>query len=314
MTPTCKVIYLGPREGFDAAYEVLKPHAELINTRTEQEEIVKALSSANALIDASMKVTITDDMIKNAPHLKVISCATTGSDHIHRAEIARRGIQVYTLKEDPEIIRNLTPAAELSWALLLACARRLTAAAEHVKSGNWVREEFPGVMLKGKQLGIVGCGRIGNWMAQYACAFGMKVVGYDPNIAEFPEGIEKIDLLPLFETSDFISLHVHLTKDTKGLISSELFSKSKRGAIFINTSRGGLIDEKGLLDALNSGRIAAAGLDVLDGEPDIAEHPLVKYARVHSNLIITPHCGGFSPDAVRIVCKHAAGKIIKHLT
>ncbi len=314
MNPTYKVIYLGPKEGFDAAYEVLKSHAELINIRTEQEEIIKALSSADALLDASMKVSITDAMIKNAPHLKLISCATTGSDHIHRTEITQRGIQVYTLKEDPKIIQNLTPAAELSWALLLACARKLTAAAEHVRNGNWVREEFPGVMLKGKQLGIVGCGRIGNWMAHYAHAFGMRVVGYDPYLAEFPEEIKKTDLLSLFKTSDFISVHVHLTKDTKGLISSELFSKIKRGAIFINTSRGGLIDETSLLDALKSGRIAAAGLDVLDGEPDIAEHSLVKYARSHSNLIITPHCGGFSPDAVKIVCRHAAGKIIKHLT
>lgn len=308
-----RIIYLGPHEGFDAAREVLKEYAELRHICTKPNELAKALPLADALLDASMQVTITDDMIQNAPRLKVISCATTGSDHIHRTEINRRKISVHTLKEDPKVILNLTPAAELSWALLMACARKLTAAVEHVKNGNWAREEFPGIMLKGKQIGIVGCGRIGRWMSRYAMAFGMRVVGYDPFVNPFPEGIEKIDMETLFKTSDFISIHVHLTDSTKGLISSELLAIIKPGAIFINTSRGGLVDEMALLEALKSGRIAAAGLDVLQGEPEITKHPLVCYSRSHANLIITPHCGGFSPEAVETVCRHAACKIIKYL-
>lgn len=309
-----EVIYLGAHEGFESAYEVLKSYAKIRKVNAEPYEVAKALSAADALLDASMKVTITDEMIQLAPRLRLISCATTGADHIQRAEITSRKIPILTLKENKNILQDLTPAAELSWTLLMACARGLIAAAQHVKDGNWVREEFPGIMLKGKQLGLVGCGRIGQWMARYARAFDMAVAGYDPFINPFPEGIrQEKDLKSLFEKSDFISIHVHLTEATKGLISSEVLSYSKPGAVLINTSRGDLIDENALLEALGSGRIASVGLDVLRGEPDIVEHPLRHYSRTHPNLIITPHCGGFSPDAVRIVCRCAAEKIIKYL-
>jgi D-3-phosphoglycerate dehydrogenase len=206
-------------------------------------------------------------------------------------------------------LRDITPAAELSWALLLACARRLPAAVAHVRAGHWVREEFPGIMLNGRILGLVGCGRIGGWMARYGRAFGMKVIGYDPELKTFPDTIERATLEDVFEQADFISLHVHLTPQTEGMISAKLLARARSGLVLINTSRGQILDEAALLEGLLSGRIAAAGLDVLTGEPDIAEHPLVDYSRSHDNLLITPHCGGFSPDAVRFVCAHAARKI-----
>jgi phosphoglycerate dehydrogenase-like enzyme len=176
-----------------------------------------------------------------------------------------------------------------------------------------VREEFPGIMLNGRTLGVVGCGRIGQWMARYARAFGMEVLGHDPVINPWPDGITQVPLTRLVETADFITVHVHLTDETRGLISAELFSRMKPGAVFINTSRGPLADEAALLRALEDGRLAAAGLDVLDGEPDIASHPLLLYSRSHDNLLITPHCGGFSPDAVRRVCALAADKIVHEL-
>jgi D-3-phosphoglycerate dehydrogenase len=113
----------------------------------------------------------------------------------------------------------------------------------------------------------------------------------------------------LVSTSDVITVHVHLSEETRGLLSADLIGRIKPGAIFLNTSRGALADEAALLDALKSGRLAAAGLDVLEGEPEVADHPLRRYAQTHDNLLITPHCGGFSPDAVRVVCRRAAEKI-----
>ena len=197
--------------------------------------------------------------------------------------------------------------------LLMACARKLTAAFDHVKEGLWVREQFPGTMLQGKRLGLVGCGRIGSWVARYASAFKVEVVGYDPYADPFPLDIIRVSLTELIKTADFISIHVHLTDGTRHLISRELIRSMKKGAVFINTSRGSVIDEAALLDALVAGQIAAAGVDVLEGEPDIANHPLVVYARKHDNLIITPHCGGFSHDAVKVVCRRAAQKIVHYL-
>jgi D-3-phosphoglycerate dehydrogenase len=303
------VIYLGSKEGFEATSATLAGIAEVKHVDAQSHLVAKALTEADALLDASMKVRISDDMVRAAPRLKIISCATTGSDHVARKVLDERGILVNTLKEDPEVLRNITPAAELTWALLMACARKLKGAFKHVEEGFWVRESFPGIMLKGRVIGLIGCGRIGGWMARYAQAFGMTVIAYDPFQDNLPEGVERRSLEQLVGESDFISIHVHLSEQTKGMVSRELINKFKQGSIFINTSRGALTDEIALLDALASGKIAAAGVDVLDGEPDIDNHPMVKYAHSHDNLLITPHCGGFSPDAVRLVCTHAAQKI-----
>ena len=302
-------VYLGAPEGEAAAREILAGTSEVVHPGADPQKVAAALRTADALLDASMKVPITNAMVSAAPALKIVSCATTGSDHIAREELSSREIPVRTLREDGELLRNITPAAELTFALLLACARRLPAAVSAVKAGRWVREDFPGMMLHGRQLGIVGCGRIGGWMARYARAFGMHVVGYDPVLQHWPDTIKPVSLQELVETSDVITVHVHLSDATRGLISAELFRGMKKGAIFLNTSRGAVADEAALLEALQSGRLAAAGLDVLEGEPDVQNHPLRKYAELHDNLLITPHCGGFSPDAVRIVCRRAAEKI-----
>lgn len=304
-----RVIYLGAEEGFEAAREVLEGSADVIHVNAEAGDVAAALREADALLDASMKVRLTPEMLQRALKLKIISCATTGSDHIARDGLEQRGISVRTLKEDPDILRNITPAAELSFALLMALARKLPAATKHVQEGRWTREEFPGVMLRGKTLGLIGCGRIGGWMARYARAFDMDVIGYDPLLKNFPDTIREVALSEVFSESDFVSIHVHLSSGTMGLVTKALIDSMKPGAFLVNTSRGAIVDESALLAALEVGRLAGAGLDVLDGEPNTSDHPLVRYARTHENLLITPHIGGFSPDAVRVVCAHAAGKI-----
>lgn len=307
------IVYVGAQEGYEALVAEARGKAETVHVEAEPQAVARALASAAGFLDASMKVRITDAMVEEAPSLRIISCATTGADHIERGALQRRGIPVRTLKEDPDLLQNLTPAAELSWALLMACARKLKGAFAHVDGGGWVREEFPGVMLNGRQLGLVGCGRIGGWMSRYALAFGMRVVACDPYQAKLPEGVAVASLDSVIETSDFVSVHVHLSDETRGLLSRDLLRRCKPGITLINTSRGAVVDEGALLELLEEGRIAAAGVDVLDGEPDVERHPLVEYARTHDNMLITPHCGGFSPDAVRKVCRHAAGKILVEL-
>ena len=306
------IIYVGAPEGFEALVETAS-NADCVHVAAEHDTLSEALKGADGLLDASMKVRIDDAMIAAAPNLQVISCATTGSDHIARGEIGSRGINVHTLREDGDFLAGITPAAELSWALVLACARNLPAAAAHTKSGQWVREEFPGTMLNGRALGLVGCGRLGQWMSRYGAAFGMRVLGHDPYMDPWPDGIEKMELADMMAQADVVSVHVHLSEETTGLLSPELLANIKPGAIVINTSRGAIIDEAALLGGLESGRIGAAGLDVLDGEPEVDQHPLIVYSRNHNNLIVTPHIGGFSPDAVRVVCRRAAEKIMAKL-
>jgi D-3-phosphoglycerate dehydrogenase len=307
------ILYLGAEVGALAAEELVDGRAEVLRIPAEPDDVRAHIKTCSALLDASMKVRITDRMVAFADGLKIISCATTGSDHIDRRELDSRGIPVRTLMEDRELLLNLTPAAELSWALLMACARKLPAAVNHVAAGGWDREQFPGIMLNGRRIGIIGCGRIGTWMSRYARAFGMDIVGYDPLVAEYPPHIRPVSLEELARTSDFITIHVPLTDDTIGLFTKKHCEMVKPGAILINTSRGAIVDEQALLTALETSQMGAAGLDVLADEPDIEQSSLYHYARTHENLIITPHCGGFSHDAVKIVCRRAAEKIVEHL-
>ena len=310
---TVTIAYLGADAGYQALVETLGGAADAVHVEANPNALSQALETASGLLDASMAVPISDAMIDAAPNLKIISCATTGADHIARNSVQAKGIAIHTLREDADLLANLTPAAELSWALLMAVARSLPAAVAHTRAGLWRREDFPGTMVQGRTLGLVGVGRIGGWMARYAQAFGMSVLGYDPYQDTLSDGVKPATLEDLFGASDFVSVHVHLSDETRGLVNRTLLESAKPGQILINTSRGAIVDEAALLDGLKSGRLGGAGLDVLDGEPDTVNHPLVVYSQSHENVLITPHCGGFSPDAVRLVCARAGQKIMGNL-
>lgn len=311
-SPQPVLVYTGPREAQDVLERALRPHFRVESLVAEPGAVAEGLRTASALLDASMRVRITRAMIEAAPLLRVVATATTGADHIDEAALAQRGIPLWTLQGQQELLRSLTPAAEHSWLLVMACARRLPAACAHVREGGWDRAQFPGVMLRGRRLGLVGCGRIGTWMARYAAAFGMACQGYDPLVSPWPAGIERVELDQLASTSDVISIHVPLTDATRGLFGARQCGLMPPGGILVNTSRGDILDEAALLHGLRSGRIGAAGLDVLSGEPDIADHPLRAYAQTHDNLLITPHIGGNSPDAVRTVVEFSAQRILRH--
>jgi D-3-phosphoglycerate dehydrogenase len=303
------VLYLGPPEHAPIVRAQLGSGFEVLTPELSATSVAAHMHEAVAILDASMRVKFDREMLDRAPALKVVATATTGADHIDDEALAERGIPLLTLRGERHVLQNLTPAAELSWLLLMACARGFRGAVDHVLEGRWIREEFPGVMLRGKELGLIGCGRIGSWMARYASAFGMRVCGYDPFAAAWPEAVTRSDLDDLLSRSDFVSLHVPLNATTLRMIGERELSLMKSGAILVNTSRGAIVDEDALLRALLSGRLRGAGLDVLEGEPDIDTHPLVVHARTHSNLILTPHIGGFSPDAVKLVVEHAARRI-----
>jgi phosphoglycerate dehydrogenase-like enzyme len=275
----------------------------------DPDEVDRALPECDAVLDAYMNVPFTASRLAGAEKLSVIVTATTGSDHIDSDALAGRGILVLTLKGQTELLSKLTPAAEHSWLLLLACARGLNGASSHVLGGGWDRNLFPGVMLRGTTLGLVGCGRIGRMMARYAGAFDMNCIGYDPHADPWPDSIQRVSLNAVMEDSDFVSVHVHLTEETKGLVGKSELDRVKSGAVLINTSRGAVVDETALLDALSSRRLRAAGLDVLTSEPDTANDPLVEYARTHDNLLITPHIGGFSPGALTTVLRFSCGRV-----
>jgi D-3-phosphoglycerate dehydrogenase len=169
-------------------------------------------------------------------------------------------------------------------------------------------------MLRGKVLGIIGCGRIGQMVAHYGQAFGMRTIGYDPHLAGWPVSIERCGRLEdVLVASDFVTVHVPLNEETRGLLNAAAFEHMKPGAVFVNTSRGEVTDEVALLKALETQHLRGAGLDVLTGEPDVAAHPLHRYAQTHRNLVITPHIGGYCPETVVIAARWAFRTVCRHL-
>lgn len=306
------ILYTGPEESSRVVKDVLGEKFEVRRTEPNTEELLPEFEKCDAFLDASMKVRVPAEIIEKAENLKIITTATTGADHIDQNALEKKGVPILTLKGQKQILWNITSAAEHSWLLLMACARKLPEAVQHVKEGGWDRVQFPGLMFRGKTIGIIGMGRIGNWMSKYANGFGLSVLGYDPFTEEFPERVKKVEMDELLEASDFISIHVNFTPETKGMITSEMIKKMKPGVIFINTSRGDLVDENALVEELESGRIRAVGADVLQGEPEIKENVLWQYGQNHSNVIITPHIAGFCPESVDITVRFAAERILNY--
>ena len=311
--PKPKIVYLGPENGRQKAASILEPAFDLTAPPPEPEPFEREFKDCLAFLDASMKVPLTAETISRATRLKVIVTATTGASHIDGHALAERGIPLLTLAGQTELLRNITPAAELSWLLLLACARRLKPALRHVDQGGWERTLFPGTMLRGRTLGIIGCGRLGSWMVRYGQAFGMELLGFDPLLEDFPPGVRPVSLEELLAGSDFITLHVHLSKETENLLGPEEMALIKDGAVLINTSRAELVDSTALVQALEEGRLAGCGVDVLYSEPEIEKDPLWLYARDSDKVIITPHIGGFSPDAVEKVVDFSARRLLRFL-
>lgn len=259
--------------------------------------------------------------IDSCPNLKVIASSTTGVPHIDLEYAESKGVTVIALNTEQEFLKSITPTAEHTWGLLLSLTRRIPWAFESVKSGTWNRRHFPGkAMLTSLSLGIIGLGRLGSMVAKYGKCFGMNVQYYDPYI-EHPEveGIKRVgSLKELVSGNDIISLHIPHNKRNERLINNEIFNNFKKRSFFINTARAEAIDSSALLEALNSGRIAGAALDVFEGEfqkgfsnsQEFKNHPLLKYAQSHDNLLITPHIGGSTLDAWAKTEQYVINKLI----
>lgn len=310
---TRTVVYLGPPDGAGIVAAELGPAFRVVAPIPTPAAVAEVIGEAVAVLDASMKVTLDAGLLGRAKGLQLVVTATTGADHIDAAHLAAREIPLWTLKGQNHVTDQLTPAAELSWLLLMACGRHLKAAMAHAERGEWNRELFPGIMLNGRTLGLVGCGRIGKWMARYAEAFGMRVLGHDPHAVAWPDRVERAELLDLMARADFVSVHVPLSPETTNLIGEAALAASKPGQILINTSRGAVVDGAALIRALDDGRIAAYGCDVIEGEPRVMESELWRRLVAHPRSIVTPHIGGFSPDALGVVLRFSAQRIVGRL-
>ncbi len=269
------------------------------------EELKKIIAGYDAIIIRS-GTRLTKEILQAADKLRVIGRAGVGVDNVDLEAATKRGIIVMNTPEG-----NTISTAEHTFSLLMALARNIPQAATSVRGGEWRRQDFLGTELNGKVLGVVGFGRIGREVAKRATAFGMRVVTFDPfiskdSVKDLP--VEFMDLKSLLKIADFITVHTPLTPETKYILNVEAFKLCKKGVKVINCARGGIIEERALLDAIKSGKVSGAALDVFEKEPP-GDNPLLKLREV----ITTPHLGAATQEAQENVAVEVVRQVVDAL-
>lgn len=310
--PRPKVLVTCPIEHATEAIAILEEVCELTwAPEVSREELIEQIGGQDAIF-TNIKQRIDRGVIDAADSLRLISTPSTGTDHIDLEYAASKQIVVHSLKVDEAFLRSIPSTAEHAFLLMLAVLRHLPAACSSVRDGRWARDDFRGHEAHGRTVGVIGFGRLGRMFSAFAQAFGMKVVASDPYVTVDDPAVKQVSLSELYRTADIVSLHLHLDATTRGLIDRRAFDQMRDGVYLINTSRGAIIEESALLEALQSGKVKAAGLDVLAEELDspISDIPLVQYAKNHDNLLITPHLGGCTLDAQAKAYARMAGRMV----
>lgn len=270
------------------------------------EEILEKISTFNIVIVRS-RTTITKEMIEKADNCKIIARVGVGLDNVDQEAAKIKNIRVINAVEGA-----MNAVAELVLGLMLSLARQTGRADRAIRNDQWLKKELKGTELRGKYLGIIGLGNIGKRLGRLARALNMNIIGYDvlPIDEEFAKevGLMKADLNTLLQSSDYISIHVPLLDSTYHLLDAEKMSTMKKTAKIINTSRGGVVDEDALYNALKNGTLGGAALDVFEKEPAIG----TKLAEL-DNVILTPHIGAQTKEAQSLAANVIAEKIIQIL-
>jgi D-3-phosphoglycerate dehydrogenase len=271
-----------------------------------QEQLVAQVGAAEALIVRS-GVRVTREVFAAAPQLKAVARAGVGVDNIDVEAATEHGVVVMNTPGG-----NTISTAEHTFALMLALARQLPAGDASMRAGKWDRKNFMGVELRGKTLGLLGFGRIGQAVGKRALAFEMNVIAYDPLLPDdafAALGVQRVTTDALYAQADFISLHVPLLDATRAMINADAIARMKNGVRIINAARGALIHDADLAAALQSGKVAGAALDVFEPEPPAPDNPLLGLPQV----IHTPHLAASTSDAQVTVAIEAAELIVAAL-
>lgn len=278
----------------------------VVKLKLPLDELKKEIADADACVVRS-GTQITKEVIEAGKKLKAIGRAGVGLDNVDLEAASKKGIVVINTPGG-----NTISAAEHTFCLLMSMARNIPRANDSLKKGEWERKKFTGSELYEKTLGIAGLGRIGSEVAKRAQAFGMKVIAYDPYLrAEraLQMGVEAVSLDEIFKRSDFITLHMPLTADTKHMIGEKEIAKMKKSVRIINCARGGLIDELALAKAIEAGRVAGAAIDVFESEPP-KDFTLIKLPQT----VVTPHLGASTEEAQIAVAVDVAQSIVDYFS
>jgi D-3-phosphoglycerate dehydrogenase len=292
----------------DSGVALLREHFDVdIGTDWTDEQLAERIGDYDGIVIRSA-TQLTPELIGRAGRLRVIGRAGVGVDNVDVESATKRGIVVANAPES-----NVVTAAEHTMALLLALARNVPQAYVSLTEGKWERSKFSGVELYEKTLGILGFGRIGQLVAQRARGFGMRVLAFDPFVSaeRYRElRVEKAESVDdIYAQAEFITVHLPKTPETQGFLDAEAFAKMRDGVRVLNVARGGLIDEQALQEALDSGKVAGAALDVFPSEP-MTEHALFAYP----NVVVTPHLGASTAEATDRAGYQSAEQVVAALT
>lgn len=281
-------------------------------------QVACALAGAKGfIVNPGAPYRIDRELLESAPVLEIVVTPSTGSDHIDQTYCRHRGIELRSLRDREDVTANIHASAEFSFALLLAMIRRLPQGVELARGGRWrdVEDQLRGVELYGKNVGLVGYGRIGKKMSRYLQGFSANVLVFDPFVEVTEPAVTQVDSLnALLAAADIVCAHVHLDESTRHMFDRASFERMRPGSYFLNTSRGGVVVEDALIEALDSGRLTAAAVDVIEGEQNtvISENKLVAYSNLHQNLIVTPHIAGATVESQRKAARFAIDVLQSH--
>ncbi|HWX45978.1 MAG TPA: phosphoglycerate dehydrogenase, partial [Solirubrobacteraceae bacterium] len=292
----------------DSGVALLREHFEVdLGFDWSEEELAERIGAYHGILIRSA-TKLTAPLIERATSLRAIGRAGVGVDNVDVEAATKRGIIVANAPQS-----NVVTAAEHTMALLLALARNIPQAYASLTSGRWERSKFSGVELYEKTLGIVGFGRIGQLVAARARGFQMRVIAFDPFVSaeRYRElGVEKAESCEaIYAQADFVTIHLPKTPETQNWLNAEAFAQMRAGVRILNVARGGLIDEDALKEALDSGQVGGAALDVFPSEP-VTEHPLFGYP----NVIVTPHLGASTAEATDRAGYQSAEQVVAALT
>ena len=307
-----KILCITPVKHLDGVYEKLQSYGEVIyKPEVDRNELKILLDTTGAdylFTNPNKQNFILDKEVLQFGFLKVINTCSTGLNHIDTNYCKENKIDVWSLKEDYELINDLPSTSELAFGLMMSLLRNIPKSFHSVKDGNWDYEPYVGHQIKGKTIGVIGYGRLGKIMCKLFDGWGVKLLATDPY--ERIITARGVPLDELLEKSDVVFLHTHVTDDTRGMVDEEFISYMKEGSYLINTARGELVDEEAIIESIESGHLKGYGTDVIKDEfGDIQNSKLVEFSmNPNNNVVITPHIGGMTIEGQTKAYHWAIGK------
>lgn len=295
-----KIICITPVMHLNGVYEKLLLYGEVIyepNITKQKLKILLDKSDAQYLfMNPNKQNFILDETVLKDSNIKVINTASTGLNHIDIDYCEKNKIDVWSLKEDYDLINDLPSTSELAFGLMVSLLRNIPKSFHSVRDGNWDYEPYVGHQIKGKTIGVIGYGRLGKIMCRLFDGWGVKVLVDDPYEYKIDERDSKVLRKRLLNNSDVVFLHTHVTDETRGMVDDEFLSQMKQGSYLVNTARGELVDEDAIIKSIEQGHLKGYGTDVIKDEfGDIQNSKLVEFSiNPNNNVIITPHVGGMT--------------------